>query len=304
MIDSAKDSRSERLLEWLVIDEVTQGLSRSQQAERDLLMGELRRDEPGLSSSEGLERAATAIDFAFALESRGHSGSTESAPASRQVANTSVPPSLERRLSELARDFDPAVTGGQSSVVEFPGSRLSERSPRGTGIALGWALAAAASLLALVGWWPRITPAPLPTETVVEDPVGPIGSTIAPIDPTALVRVTLQGTEDPSGVGATGLAEWSSETQSGRLRIAGLASNDPAESQYQLWIFDRDQDERYPIDGGVFDFPALGPGETVEIPIDAKIAVGTPTLFAITVERPGGVVVSGRERIVLAGSVV
>jgi hypothetical protein len=37
----------------------------------------------------------------------------------------------------------------------------------------------------------------------------------------------------------------------------------------------------------------------VIVPIDAKVAVGEACLFAITVEKPGGVVVSERERIVL-----
>jgi hypothetical protein len=53
----------------------------------------------------------------------------------------------------------------------------------------------------------------------------------------------------------------------------------------------------YPVDGGVFEIPADG-GEVV-IPIEAKLPVGQPTLFAVTVEPPGGVVVSSRERIVL-----
>ena len=34
------------------------------------------------------------------------------------------------------------------------------------------------------------------------------------------------------------------------------------------------------------------------MPIDAKLDVGSAGLFAVTVEKPGGVVVSGRERIV------
>ena len=45
------------------------------------------------------------------------------------------------------------------------------------------------------------------------------------------------------------------------------------------------------------DIPA-GATEVV-VPIDAKVAVGEPYLFAITVEPPGGVVVSSRERIAL-----
>ena len=43
-------------------------------------------------------------------------------------------------------------------------------------------------------------------------------------------------------------------------------------------------------------------GEIV-VAIDARLPVGKPTLFAITVERPGGVVVSSRERLPLLAQV-
>ena len=33
----------------------------------------------------------------------------------------------------------------------------------------------------------------------------------------------------------------------------GSSANDPKKHQYQLWIFDKAQDAKYPIDGGVFD---------------------------------------------------
>ncbi|MEO0662868.1 MAG: hypothetical protein AAFZ87_15130, partial [Planctomycetota bacterium] len=77
----------------------------------------------------------------------------------------------------------------------------------------------------------------------------------------------------------------------------GLGVNDPEVAQYQLWIF-RGQDpaaEPHPVDGGVFDVTTDG---GVVVPIDAKIAVGSAGLFAVTVEEPGGVVVSERESIV------
>jgi hypothetical protein len=46
------------------------------------------------------------------------------------------------------------------------------------------------------------------------------------------------------------------------------------------------------IDGGVFDAPSTG---EVVVPITARLRA----LFAVTVERPGGVVVSRREHIVV-----
>ena len=78
----------------------------------------------------------------------------------------------------------------------------------------------------------------------------------------------------------------------------GLAANDPARAQYQLWIFDGARDQAHPVDGGVFDVRS---GDVV-VPIHAAVKVFSPRLFAVTVERPGGVVVSKRERIVLTAS--
>lgn len=112
-----------------------------------------------------------------------------------------------------------------------------------------------------------------------------------------LVRGQFAGTEDPAGVGASGEVLWSAAAQRGVMRLVGLQPNDRARLQYQLWIFDKSRDQRYPVDGGVFDIPA-GATEVV-VPIDARLPVEEATLFAVTVEPAGGVVVSTRERIAL-----
>jgi hypothetical protein len=83
----------------------------------------------------------------------------------------------------------------------------------------------------------------------------------------------------------------------GALVIDGLSPNDPTRAQYQLWIFDRARDERYPVDGGVFDVGADG---RAVVPIRTQLAVREPYLFAVTVEKPGGVVVSERRIAILA----
>ena len=88
-------------------------------------------------------------------------------------------------------------------------------------------------------------------------------------------------------------------TQKGFMRFVGLAVNDPKQLQYQLWIFDKHRDQAFPVDGGVFD---ITPSGEVIVPISAKLPVGEPTLFAVTVEKPGGVVVSKRERIVVTAA--
>ena len=102
-------------------------------------------------------------------------------------------------------------------------------------------------------------------------------------------------------VGALGDVVWSSARQQGYMRFRGLAANDPTVAQYQLWIFDAERDEAYPVDGGVFDVPAAG-GDVV-VRIDPRLRVSRATAFAITVEKPGGVVVSSRKRLPLLAAV-
>ena len=98
-----------------------------------------------------------------------------------------------------------------------------------------------------------------------------------------------------------GEVAWSDDLQQGYMTFTGLKPNDPTKEQYQLWIFDKNRDEKYPVDGGVFDVDQET-GETI-VMIDQKIKVDTATLFAITVEKPGGVVVSSRERLPLIAPV-
>ena len=105
---------------------------------------------------------------------------------------------------------------------------------------------------------------------------------------------------------------WRQATDTGFMVFTGLAGNDPTELQYQLWIFDAERRigdlpqfaidgfpailTQRPVDGGVFD---SGDGEVI-IPIDAKLPVGQAAMFAITVEPPGGVVVSDRDIVTAA----
>jgi DNA/RNA-binding domain of Phe-tRNA-synthetase-like protein len=62
--------------------------------------------------------------------------------------------------------------------------------------------------------------------------------------------------------------------------------------QYQLWIFDKGRgaySTKTAVDGGVFDVDTAT-GDVI-VPIDAKLEIFEPTLFAVTTEPPGGVVV-------------
>ena len=93
---------------------------------------------------------------------------------------------------------------------------------------------------------------------------------------------------------------WSDAAQQGYMRFVGLPANQPDQLVYQLWIFAANQDEQYPIDGGVFNI--TGDGEII-VPIKAKLLVNQPSLFAVTIEKPGGVVVSKRDKLALLAKV-
>ena len=99
---------------------------------------------------------------------------------------------------------------------------------------------------------------------------------------------------------ATGDLVWSGTRQQGFMRFRGLPVNAPTKEQYQLWIFDKNQSDATPIDGGVFDVNST---EESIVPINAKLRVREPFMFAVTIEKPGGVVVSSRERLPLLAMV-
>ena len=114
------------------------------------------------------------------------------------------------------------------------------------------------------------------------------------------MKLAWSATPDPGGRGVSGDVVWDPASQRGVMRFVGLGPNDPGAHQYQLWIFDAERDERYPVDGGVFDVPA-GAHEVL-IPIRASLPVRQLKLLAVTIEKPGGVVVSQREHIVVTAA--
>jgi hypothetical protein len=95
-------------------------------------------------------------------------------------------------------------------------------------------------------------------------------------------------------VQVTGDVVWSDAKQEGYIRLRGLPPNDPTTTSYQLWIFDRSQDAETPINGGVFDVNANG---ELIMPIHASLRTVKPEMFAVTMEKAGGVMRSKREKI-------
>lgn len=192
------------------------------------------------------------------------------------------------------------------SIRIEPAAGVSTRSVAWIGAA-GWLAAAACLLLAVLAWTSgRTTPTPSPAERAVALASRP-----------GVIRSNWLGLDDASLAEAPhrfdaqlkGEVLWDPETNEGYMVFEGLAANDPTEYQYQLWIFDAERPtgelpeygdgilSQCPVDGGVFD--AAGTGRIV-IPINAKLPIGKAAIFAVTVEPPGGVVVSKRDIVALA----
>ncbi len=207
--------------------------------------------------------------------------------ASRQILP--LPPALRARLEGGARAYFTVRTETERASRRRPAPVVSKPAavPQS---ASRWPLAlvaAAASVMAILGWWPQAAELPAP-QLVIAPAAAELRQSLLGESDTLLVAA--QGTDFAKG--ASGDVVWQSRAQSGWMRLVGLPVNDPSVEQYQLWIFDEAQ--KHPVDGGVFNVSASG---ELLVPIDAKLRVTKPTLFAITVETPGGVVVSDRERI-------
>ena len=90
---------------------------------------------------------------------------------------------------------------------------------------------------------------------------------------------------------------WTDRGQKGFIKITGLPMNDPIQNQYQVWILDPLKYEQ-PVDGGVFDVTQTD--KPVIIPINPKLPISKAVAFAITLEQPGGVVVSSQPLLLTA----
>lgn len=260
-------------------------------------MNELDRLDPDMSAREAFEAVAAELDIAFA-----------------ETDPVDMPNGLEERL--LASVPAPGVPDQPELRLvndQTPPVRTSQQlqSPRGAWFP--WLVAAAS--VAVTGIV-LLRPAPEPTPDEPPVTLTAFEQRDALIEAHAndedLLRYAWTPTDDPAVVGqVTGELIWDEERDEGYMTIAGLEVNDPSQFQYQLWIFDATRPlgelpqhgdafggllTQRPIDGGVFDITDTG---EVVIPIDAKLLVQQGVAFAVTVEPPGGVVVSDRSRVPL-----
>lgn len=268
-------------LEELVVSKVTEGLNAADQQELDQTDWSSLDNEPELEI-EQFERAAAA--FAVAFDQATH----EPLPADiHQKILTNAKATLAdtpmNRVDEALRSPDSSGAETRTKTVENVYAPPSWRE----GLA---PLAMAACLAFMIFNWDVIFESGKTIGPVAELSVDKKMELFVKSSPPDLVDVAWTENTDED---AKGNVVWSNSRQEGYMVFEGLDINDPTVKQYQLWIFE-DLDQKYPIDGGVFDISSTG--ETV-IPIDARIPVEQAVRFAITVEDPGGVVVSKRENI-------
>ena len=251
----------------LTAEAATQGLSPEDHAELSALL----RSDPALrKEAESYELAVAAIELALVKHD--------------QVEP--LPSSLRDRLIASSDACDTKSSAplklSAAPVQPVQGQRWSWTDSR----ALGW-YAAMAAMIALVfvivveNKQPTAQPAPTLAQQC-ESLLGQVDTL------TAKWKFNAEA-GDARFAGTEGQVIWNTTRQQGYMKLTGLPINEPTKEQYQLWIVDPSRDAVRPVDGGVFDITAAG---EVIVPIDAKLRSDKPVLFAITVEKPGGVVVS------------
>jgi len=271
---SHRHLNDDRLID-LLVREATEGVDAAEQQEIEKLFAQYPSED-----RDEIARVAAALALAT------------------RAPEEPLPSALREQLHANAKLW---LDARDSTVVPFEKDTAGKRSSSRSSV-LPWFAAAACLLLAIGGWWPRLREAPRNQQAQVVQPSQPRVASLAEQRAALLAsgaqvtQLTWTNTADPASIGVSGDVVWDNVTQRGFMRFSGLAANDPNLLQYQLWIFDAQQDERYPIDGGVFDIPPGG-GDVI-VPIKAALGVRAPVMFAVTVEKPGGVVVSGREHIV------
>lgn len=238
-------------IEELLADRAVQGLSPVELEELDVLLAKFPETDV-----DEFDYAAATIELAL------HSGPPEQMPTRlrESVESAAVSFLATRQHLKLSQN------GSTSPPARSSSARWKVFAP--------WIIAAASLALAVIITLPtRDAPLRVQRDALMSQPN------------TVLVKWA------PNDMGVSGDVVWNADQQQGYLRFQGLGVNSPTDFQYQLWIFDAQRkfySDFTAVDGGVFDVASST--EEMIIPIDAKLDVFDPELFAITTEPPGGVV--------------
>jgi hypothetical protein len=236
----------------------------------------------------GVLSAEDAVELEALLGRSGASGAAAGEAADAVVTDLLLDQFSDRPTAEAMPESlrGRLVARGEGLVSGEPAGRIGP-APVASGGWIGWTVAAAALLLAAIGWLKPIgTGAVVPEQRLAQ----------LENDPDTIV-LPFAGMGDLEGASGVGEIVWNPRLQEGFLRLSQLPDNDPSQGQYQLWIFDTTRDT-YPVDGGVFNVADRATGEYL-VPFEPRLGVGDATAFAVTKERPGGVVVTDKAGLVL-----
>ena len=272
----------------LLADEATVGLSDEEARQLDELLGSADAD----IDAQSFELAAAAI-------------------ALSETKLEPMPAGLEAKLARSAEEyFGSAKSEIHESIHDQPTQAFKWEEPKASRSFFDWfgwaaaAMACVALAFTIVFYQDQIgdlqakvellstSPTPAPSLAELRDRLKTQATDVVVAE---WVRNDVPATEQVAGE-----VVWSDAEQKGYLTFRGLPVNDANKEAYQLWIFEDAKLEAYPKDGGVFNVTTYG---EVIIPIDAKLRVASPKAFAVTVEQPGGVVVSKREKIAVLAPV-
>lgn len=266
----------------LLADQAAFGLTEEEALEVEMLLEEF----PEWKSDNSFELAATAISLA------------------NLDTSEPLPNSLRTKILADSEKFFASPVKAVEKEEEF--QKTFEFAPKRSVFDwLGWAFAAAFLVVLGVNIWstrlqdtaksdnPPKTQTPTPELTTTQKREQILASP-------GKVSVAWTQPKPDETAPLSGDVVWDNAKQEGYMRFQGLPVNDVNKETYQLWIFDENQDEKTPVDGGVFNVNDKG---EVIIPITAKLKVKNPKMFAVTIEKPGGVVVSKREKIVALAKV-
>jgi len=206
-----------------------------------------------------------------------------------------MPGTLRARvIASLQREM-----GATSARRASHASQRSDRSPEPrwslsrlwSSPALGWTAAAAAIVVAALAWkGPTITALDLGAQR------RQFMSSVGDVGVWNWVDFAHPATQEaPEISGVRGDVAWSSASQEGYLRFAGLPRNASNVERYQLWIIDKRGLEQR-VNAGLFD----STGEETIVRFKPELPVDGPVIFAVTIEPPEGVVVSSLKRRVCA----
>lgn len=225
------------------------------------------------------------------------------------LGKTETPPaSVFTRAAQAAEQFQREQANG-SYRPGTPALRLTDAEPpqpKRVGTAwLGWLAAAACLAFAAIGWLPAFRARQTPQAVTSVS----LASLRAEVDSANdATRSPWADWDQPEIAGVKGEIVWSQSKQKGYMVFRGLPKNDPTREQYQLWIVD-DRGIEHRVSGGIFNsgLAADGSGwrgqvrcefvgDDLYVEVEPRINVRQPTLFAVTIEEPGGTWLSTMKR--------